>query len=184
MSASGGRHTKGVNLIDLVKTFRALHKAGQITNLPPDETRFLQERILVSSRYPLEDFLRIAHRVHTAMGGTVEVAETMGGVGAQSVLQGVHRIFLREGDPAGTVRAIQQIWANHFDFGEIQIEEDGHCFRVRMTGYPDMPPIHGHIVVGWVRKAVELAGGDPKSVSLERAPWREGGDFVIRVTPS
>lgn len=179
MDATDNRHTKGVNLIDLVKTYRALHKSGQIVDPPPEEARFLKERILVSAQYPLDDFLRIAHRVHVAMGGTDEVAEQMGAVGAQTALQGVHRIFLREGDPQGTVGALERIWAGYFDFGAIQVDhEDGHV-RVRVQEYADIPRVHGHIMVGWVRKAVELAGGDPERVRLEQAPWLGAGSLVI-----
>jgi hypothetical protein len=180
VSTTGGRHTKGVNLIDLVKTFRALHRAGQITAPPPEEARFLEERILVSSWYPIEDFWRLAQRVHAAMGGTDKVGHTMGEVGASAALQGVHRIFLKEGDPAATVRSIERIWSSYFDFGEVRVEGENPVY-IRVEGYGDMPRVHGQILVGWIRKAVELAGGDPHTVRIDNAPWLGADGLVIAV---
>jgi hypothetical protein len=175
------RHTKGVNLIDLVKTFRALHRAGTIPDPPPEDARFLTERILVSSWYPLADFLRVAHRVHAAMGGTDDVAQMMGGVGAQATLEGVHRIFLREGDPEATVRSLERVWTNYFDFGEVHVERAGDRLQVHVDGYADMPRLHGQILVGWIRKAMELAGGNPHTTELVQGPWSGSPRVTIRV---
>lgn len=179
MATGGSRHTKGVNVVDLVKALRALHKAGQISGLTPEVEKYLSERVLVSGWYPLGEFLDILHHVHQAMGGTDRAAQEMGAFGAQSALEGVHKIFLRQGDPVGTVKALERIWPGHFDFGALEVEEQAGRMRVVLTGYPDIARVHGQLLVGWVRRAVELAGGDPDAVELEEAPWLGHGRFVL-----
>ncbi|MFW5926375.1 MAG: hypothetical protein ACOCV4_09440 [Myxococcota bacterium] len=178
-----GRHTKGVNVIDLVKTLRGLHKAGQIQDLGPVEQKYLQERVLVSSWYPMSDFLSIIRCVHQAMGGTDQVAEQMGEYGAQSALEGVHKAFLRHGDPEGTVRLLERNWPIYFDFGELHVENFGGRVELSISGYADMPRVHGMLLVGWVRKAVELSGGRSDGVRLDQAPWQGDGRFVVVIEP-
>ena len=179
---SGSRHTKGVNVIDFVRVLKTLHKSGQLRDIDAVEAKYLNERILVSSWYPFEDFRALMHRVHRAMGGTHETADKMGEHGAQAALTGVHKIFLREGDAAGTAKAIGRIWEGQFDFGRAHVTDLPNGFSVRFDDYPDVDRVHGHLLVGSIRKALELARGTPGTVELHAAPWRGDLQLEIRVS--
>lgn len=176
---AGARHTKGVNIVDLVRTLHHLRKEGHLPALPPEEARYLDERILVSAWYPFDDFLALLRRIHAAQGGSDLAAEEMGRYAAQAALTGVHKIFLRDGDPTATVRSLGAIWKGQFDFGASRIEvRDGQTINV-LEGYPDMSRLHSLVTLGWIREAVRLAGGDPTGVRILAAPHSGGERLEI-----
>lgn len=169
-------------MVDLVKALRSARKGGQLQELSDRDRSLIDERILVSSWYPLEDFLRLLELTHQkVMGGSLGAAEMMGEFGAEAALSGVHKAFVRQGDPQGTARAIETIWPMYFDFGTCRAEQEGEELRIVVTGYPDMPRAHGHLLLGWIRKAVQLAGGASMSLAIERAPWEGDDEFVVAV---
>ncbi|MGH2897752.1 MAG: hypothetical protein ACRDMZ_03695, partial [Solirubrobacteraceae bacterium] len=81
---------KGTVVIEVVKALRA-NRARAAEMLPPALTRYLDERIVVASWYPLDEYLvllRIAGKV--IKGGGADVSEKMRRDAARSHMSGTY----------------------------------------------------------------------------------------------
>ncbi len=177
-----GRRTKGTNLVGLVRMLKGALKSGQVAQVPPEVARLLAERIIVTEWYPFDSFLAVLDIVHRELaGGTDEGAVRLGEMGAHLVHEGSHSAFIKAGDPARSLEALDRIWPLLLDFGDLVSERvaEGDV-RFTVTGYRDMPRAHGMTLIGWVRAVVTLAGGTVQEVIVERGPWRGDPDFSGR----
>jgi hypothetical protein len=110
---------KGSVVVDLVKVLRK-HKAAAQALLPPALAHYLGEKILVSSWYPLEDYialLRATGRVLADLGP--DVFEQMGRASARAHMDGTYR-HLRD---ATGKRASVALLGSMYDTGRLEVVE-------------------------------------------------------------
>jgi hypothetical protein len=170
-------------MILLVKMLRTARKAGRLEQLDDDVAKLLEERVIITAWYPFEDFLKLLTVAHQRLGdGSDEAACKMGDMAASEMLLGVHKSFLSAGDPARTLTALERVWGRYFDFGTLTVHAETSGARVIISGYEDMPRVHGNLLIGWARTAVSLSGAELNVPVMRQAPWE--GDPLFEVWSS
>jgi hypothetical protein len=170
-------------MVLLVKMLRAARKAGRLENVDDDVVRLLDERVIITSWYPFEHFIKLLIVAHQRIGdGSDEAARKMGDMAAAEMLLGVHKSFLSPGDPLRTLVALERVWGRYFDFGTLVVHREVSGARVVIANYEDMMQTHGNLLVGWARTAVSMSGADVNVAAVRRAPWN--GDPLFEVWTS
>ena len=72
--AKSGRHTKGTNLVDLVKFLRKYRQTSPLPYLSPAAEELLETRIMVSNWYPFEAFLELLKITDDLFAVTVRIS--------------------------------------------------------------------------------------------------------------
>jgi serine/threonine-protein kinase len=167
------RHVKGVNLIDLVKLLRIARRDGSLPELGPEDRALVDERILVSSWYPLETFWRALELAYEhVLKGSDADAILLGKRGAESVVGGVHSAYVSNTkDIDGLLRRFERGWSLYFDFGSSHASFESGVVRIVIRGYPDVPRVHGLTTLGWYSAALGLSGIQIKSEKIVGEPW-------------
>lgn len=175
------RRAKGVNLIELVKLLRIEHRAGNLGELSPEDAELLDERILVSSWYPIEQFWRVLELAHDRVLGRSETKTIeLGRLGARRVMSGVHSAFVQHDDLARGIKSFERGWDNYFDFGSVDCRLDAEGVRIVILGYPDMPRCHALTTLGWYQVALEMLGFEASRATIASGPSPTGVTFEYR----
>lgn len=116
------------------------------------------------------------------MGGTDGGARRMGRWTAEQNLTGIHASFVYPGDVRRTLRNLPHMWSRYFDFGEVTLTHgaDGEV-TARIAGYDFVPRVHEQMLLGWIRGAVDMAGGEVTESEITAAPSRGARELVIRM---
>jgi len=182
-SAETERQIKGLNLIALVKTLRMYRRKHPTVGLSPGAESLLTERILVNKWYSHAaslELMRVFYR--HLLGSNPENALQAGIVGGLAAFEDNHRAFVVNGDPAASLYAMRHIWGTMLNFGELQAELVGEkSVRFTLTGYPDVPEVHGMLIVGWGIAAAQLSGAKDVTYSIERRPWQGDPSLVYLI---
>jgi uncharacterized protein (TIGR02265 family) len=112
---------KGVNMLALVKLLRKAGTETAMKVVPPAYQHYLQERILISSRYPESDHVELLRAASRLMPPKPEPWVVMGHHSARSDLDGVYKAHLRPGDPTRTLQSAGALWRNYHDSGEMTV---------------------------------------------------------------
>jgi len=113
------------------------------------------------------------------LGNDEQAAVQMGLNGGLTILKTVHRAYVSEGDPLGSVLTMRHVWPSYFNFGAISGElsgERGVLFTV--TDYPDVSLVHALMMIGWAIAAAQLGGARDASYQLLERPWE--GDSQLK----
>ena len=186
MVSSKSRLAKGVSFGGLVKLLRAHRKKRPFRECSLRAAELLEERVLPTEWYPHADLLELlgAHRPGDFLRGNERMTEQFGIAGGTEALTlTYHKAFVRPGDPAASLVAMQHTWRLYFDFGALSatLEPRGGVLFV-LDGYPDMPPYHGTMIVGWHVAAGIVSGASTAAAEILEAPWRAGSRLAYRVT--
>ena len=179
---------KGRALLDTVENIR--NRRGEpvlqelIASLSPPHQQVFRDGIVFSHWYPLDAMTALM---------TADVAKHDGGNGSVVVqrseevidkqLRGVYRIFIRFGSPEFVIKRIAAIHETYFEnVGvEHQFLEDKRAV-VRYAGFEPSHAIIEHAIVGFYRKALQIAGAarvDARFV-VPIASGRPSADVEIR----
>lgn len=109
---------KGTVVVDIVKALRK-HKERSRTLLPAKLVHYLEERIVIASWYPLEDYvelLRVAGRVLAKDDGS-SVFEMMGRAAARAHMEGTYKRLSNKANRQATFTLL----ASMYDSGEMKV---------------------------------------------------------------
>jgi hypothetical protein len=181
LTPDDGRRVKGVNLIGLVKAFKVYRRTHPLDGVSPETLALLDERILVSSWYPLKqhlELLELAYRL--LMAESPKAALDMGLAGGREIWTSAHRGVVAERKVSSALRAMGPAWATYFNFGWLEVEQlETRTARFTVRGYPDVPLVHGMTIAGWHLAAAHVAGATSATAEVVVRPWRgEGPDQV------
>ncbi len=112
---------KGTVVVDLVKALRR-DKAKARTVLAAKYHHYLEERIVIASWYPLEDYvalLKAAGQVLAREAGGPGVYHTMGRTAARAHMQGTYSRFKDKANRQATFTLL----ASMYDTGEMKVAE-------------------------------------------------------------
>lgn len=159
---------KGVNILALVKILR---KAGTETAkkvLSPAYQHYLEERILVSNRYPEIDHVELLRAVARLMPPKPEPWIVMGHRSASADLNGLYKAHLRPGDPVRTLGSAGALWRNYHDTGDLTVTfPTERSALLKLTRFAAPARELCRINVGYFEEVVLLAGGrDPRCEEL------------------
>ncbi len=177
------RHAKGVNLIHLVKMLKIYRRQRPLTGLSADAEALLGEHILATKWYRHELFLELLEvTFRQILNGDEEKAVAAGITGGRLVLQDIHKAFVQQGDPIGSVMAMRHTWPTYFDFADIKADLAGNdSVRFAVAGYPDIPMVHALTTIGWGIAAARLAGAKRAGYLVEDRPWEGAPMFRYRI---
>ena len=96
-------------------------------------------------------------------------------------MQGVHKAYLKPGDPNKTGEACARSYQRWYNFGEVLYRSGDGWAEFEMTGY-DMPPkAHVYVWLGWYARWIELAGGKNVESRVTQEASAPGQWVIVRV---
>lgn len=141
------------------------------------------ERLLPTGWYPFETGLRLDEAIVAELGGgRLDFFLRLGEASAERNLTGVHRAFLRPGDPHAFLAQAPEIYAFYYDRGRRTYQATGPKEAVLTTydaetfSVPDCMT-----VVGWHIKALRMCGATDVSVVEDECRARGGKVCRYRV---
>jgi hypothetical protein len=174
--------TKGSHVISAVKVLRSQRQRA-LALLPPRLHHYLEERILASSWYPMEDQFELLRAIAAMMPASPDPYVIMGRGTARMDLAGIYRNQLRDGDPARSLTAMSVIWRTANDSGDVTTTLDGpRLATVRLSGYDFTRVERCRMVEGYLVEVVTLASGRDARATHSECSARGAVDCVWRVT--
>jgi hypothetical protein len=177
------RHAKGVNLVDLIKIIKNYRKQNPFTKMSPATEALFSEYITPNKWYPvdvLHELLEFTFK--NILGSRLDKALEMGITGGRVALEGFHKVYVTKGDPTATLKAMRHGWRAYFDFGELDVTTEGdHTAYFTLKDYPDIPPFHAMMVIGWDMVSAQLAGSNKVTHEILESPWRGGTSLRYRI---
>jgi hypothetical protein len=149
---------KGSHVLNAVKVLRA-NRERALAALPKQMHKYLEDRILPSSWYPLTDHLQLLRVLVGFMPVAPDPWIVLGRGNAQMDLSGLYRNHLRKGEPELTLRAMGAIWSSAHDSGEVGVvfEKPGHA--ILTLAKFDLPATEMcRIVTGYLIEVLNLTG--------------------------
>ena len=156
--------TKGAHVINAVKVLRQDRERSRRV-LPSSLHKYLEERILPSSWYPLDDHLGLVRAVaELFMPPGIDPWPAMGQGTARMDMAGIYKLHLKPGDPGRTLHAMSAVWRSVHDSGEVIARDDGpQAFSMIIRGYKVRAREICGIAQGYLGEVVRIAGGnDPR----------------------
>lgn len=175
------RKAKGANFSSLVRSLRTHRKKRPLGPMSSVAEAMLEERILDSEWYPhapLVDLLRVLYR--DLLGSDEATALKVGIIEGKAALQTWHSMYVMPGDPIGSALAMRHSWRTYFNFGELKAEQTSPTeVTLRLSGYEDIQPVHGLMILGWAVAAAQLGGAPHATGEIIDRPWKTGARVMI-----
>jgi uncharacterized protein (TIGR02265 family) len=161
-----GNRIKGAVLQSRLKYVRDV--AGEpglaqvLARLPPEDREVLSGAILTVTWYSLDLNLRLDAAIAAVLSpdDKSRVFLEMGRASAEVNLKGVHRAYVREGDPQFLLAAAPLIYAAYYASGSRSYEKAGEKAAVLRTRDAETVSATDCLtVVGWHERAIEICGG-------------------------
>lgn len=181
MAPAQARHIVGNTLLDLVKYLKNYEKTRGPLAMRDDARALLAGRLMLSEWYPLSTFhelLRVLDRI--VVHGDELRALAIGAAGG-SAMRGLHKTYVVPGDAKGGVLAMRHGWRAHYDFGVLTADPLDAGVHFALSGYPDMPMIHGLMTAGWGLAAARAAGSTSAVAEIVDRPWVGGDKLTYKI---
>jgi uncharacterized protein (TIGR02265 family) len=175
-----GSRIKGHILLSRIQYVREV--AGEakfmevLATLPAEDRAVLSGMVLPVTWYPLDLNLRLDAAIAAVLSPNdrSRVFLEMGRASAEKNLKGVHRAYVREGEPHFLLASTPLIYAAYYAVGHRTYEKTGEKAAVlRTNGAEIVSATDCLTVIGWHQRAIELCGG--KDVKVEEVQCRARG---------
>jgi hypothetical protein len=152
-----------------------------LATCPPETADLLGARhILAGAKYPRERLHDIFEAVEKEWPSALQAKlHALGAHIGQEDLGGVYSVFLKLGSVDGTLRILARVWGRYFDQGRAALIDTTPYLYTFEVVDPSLHRLHPHVIAGYVRRAVELAGG--KAVSVEHMRGTAAHQHLFRV---
>jgi hypothetical protein len=175
--------TKGSHVLSAVKVLRS-NRERALELLPASLHKYLEERILPSSWYPLDEhlgLLRVVAQLWPA--GSGDPWMLMGRATAQADLGGLYKLLLKPGDTEATLKGMGALWRSAHDTGDARISFDGggratmylRNFGVRSKEFC-------RVTNGYILEAIKMSGGANGRVAHDACRGDGAEECVWNVT--
>lgn len=171
---------KGTAMLNSVKFLRANFKEQALKLLPPEQHKYLNGRILVSTWYPEEDNLAIMRVLARIMKENVkdvgdDVYAYMGHYVAQADFSTFYSNLVRPDDPEETLRRAPVAWRMYHDSGSfsVSIQGPGRA-RAELSDYGMSSKEMCSLLKGFHERMLIMAGA--QEVSSKEVNCRNRGD--------
>ena len=179
-TAQTGSRIKGHILLSRIQYVREV--AGEakfmtvLASLPAEDRDILSGMILPVTWYSLDLNLRLDAAIAAVLSpdDRSRIFLEMGRASAEKNLKGVHRAYLRQGDPHFLLASAPLIYAAYYAVGKRSYEKTGEKSAVLRTQEAEIVSATDCLtVIGWHQRAIELCGG--KQVKVEEVQCRSRG---------
>lgn len=173
---------KGTAMLNSVKFLRANFKERALELLPPEQHKYLNARILVSSWYPEEDNLAIIRALARILKENVrdvgdDVYAYMGRYVAQADFSTFYASLVRPNDPEETLRRAPVAWRMYHDTGSFSVSFQGPGrARVELSDYGMPSKEMCSLLKGFHEQMIVMAGA--QQVTSQEVTCRNRGDRV------
>jgi uncharacterized protein (TIGR02265 family) len=175
-----GSRIKGHILLSRIQYVREV--AGEarflevLASLPAEDRAILSGMILPVTWYSLDLNLRLDAAIAAVLspGDRSRVFLEMGRASAEKNLTGVHRAYVRQGDPHFLLASTPLIYAAYYAVGNRTYEKTGERSATLRTQAVEIVSATDCLtVIGWHQRAIEMCGGT--DVKVEETQCRTRG---------
>ena len=134
--------------------------ASVLATLDPAHRAALQEPILAMRWYPLDAYAALVDTfIARERAGDPSLFRKRAEEVVESHLRGVYRLFVRVGSPEWLIKKIAVAHQTYFQGTAVEIAAMGpRQVAIRYSGFATRHRVMEHAIVGFYRKALELAG--------------------------
>ena len=148
--------------------------------LPEEDQKFFNGIVVSAGWYPFEIGKRLDQAIVDVLGhGDPKVFEEIGAKSARKNLSGIHKPFLRPGNPQGFLSQANTIYKFYYDTGYRKYEATGLTSGVMTTYEAETFSVPDCLtVIGWYKEALKMCGA--KNVEIIEESCRAKGDPYCR----
>src|SRR5688572_17505025 len=110
------RQVKGILFVDYVRMLRGHKDVDWSTYLPPEDLRYLLERVEPSGWYPMETFERMGNQILRLVARGEMMAVRSWGRLSVDQLRSAQPMLVEPGDPVETINRFRVLRSTYFDF--------------------------------------------------------------------
>jgi hypothetical protein len=143
-----------------------------ISALTPEARKVYPASVLVSSWYPLKEFLvePLRRMCDLLYAGDLKGARESGRFSADYSLKGIYKIFVKLGSPEFMLRRAGTILPIYYTPSEIKVVECHKGYGImQITRFEGMDPVLETRIVGWMERAIEISGGKQANIKIARS---------------
>jgi hypothetical protein len=171
--------TKGTVVLKAIKVLRGRKDDAQ-KHLPKALHHYLEDRIVVASWYPEEDFYEILCACASLFPGGDSAFEMLGAATARDHAEGMYADIMKR-DWASRVKIMWKTQHDSGDFSLVQQTENSATYE--LTGWSHSSPKYCRVVGGYFTELHRVAGA--AAPSYQHPTCRSGGQsdrcvFVVR----
>lgn len=143
-----------------------------ISALTPEARKVYPASVLVSSWYPLKEFLiePLRRMCNLFYAGDLKGARESGRFSADYSLKGIYKIFVKLGSPEFMLRRAGTILPIYYTPSEMKVVE---CRKgqgiMQITRFQDMDPVVEIRIAGWMERAMEISGGKQPNIKITKS---------------
>lgn len=141
-----------------------------IDSLPQASRNVVQDNILASVWYPMEEGILIPTKVlcDVFYEGRYQGAEEMGAYSADKSLHGIYRVFVKVASPSTLIKKAAQLFQTYYSPSNIQTEQvEKNHYIVKFSEFDPPSPYIEYRVMGWIIKALEICGAKNIHMSVK-----------------
>ena len=176
------KRAKGSVLIDFVKTIRADKTGAYDSLLTAEDKEIISQRILPSAWYPFETFKRCFNAVFEVLAKkNLEQVRKWGRIYGEAIMGSIYKGLLKQGEPKEYLKKYEVYIKNFFDFGSIEVEEEGeNQVLLHIKGFdPEFVPLY-YMMYGWLERTLELCGAKNIQGEFVKKSWEGADETAIR----
>ncbi len=137
-----------------------------LARLSKEDRDVLEGILLPAGWYPFETSERLTVAIAKELGDGDDVYMELGRVSAEMNLSASQKVYVRERDPHGLLKAAASIYRLYYSSGERTYERQGDTKAVlRTTGSETFSREDCLTIVGWHERAIAMCGGKHPRVS-------------------
>ncbi|MEM9554850.1 MAG: DUF2378 family protein [Acidobacteriota bacterium] len=173
MTSSGphdGPKIKGTGLQSVVSALRQRRDHAEPL-LPEGLRHYLDDRLLVASWYPEEDYYGLLRALaHFAPKAVRDAWDWMGATSARGDLSGIYAAMVQRNNPWATLQRLPRLWSLYHDTGRVDVGFQGEGrSQVLVWDYSFAHEHFCRLKGGYLRVMLELAGAADPRVKVLRA---------------
>lgn len=143
-----------------------------VNALTPEARKVYPASVLVSSWYPLKEFLiePIRRMCDFFYAGDLKGARESGRFSADYSLKGIYKIFVKLGSPEFMLRRAGTILPLYYTPSEMKVVE---CRKgqgiMQITRFQSMDQALEIRIAGWMERAIEISGGKQPNIKITKS---------------
>lgn len=154
---------------------------GALPQMPPSTREAFATRILHGSWYPYQAYVGLLTGLDARFGtGDGTYCRELGHSSGSRDLSTVFKVFRVLASTERLIRGCSKVWSGYYrDAGAMEaVRWDPQDTMLRISGFPEMAPVHCRLMEGWMTAAmnalgVEVLDGRETACSSRGAPHHE-----------